>query len=81
MFYIRRFLFFAFIHSLSLQHVVLVNENGQIFKSFDNLATSLKTMGAGESPKAPKEQKSTNINSHSANDARLVVIIGSFAFD
>jgi hypothetical protein len=55
MFFIRSFQFFAVIHSLSLQHVVLVNENGQLFESFDKLAISLQILGVGDFPKAPKE--------------------------
>jgi hypothetical protein len=41
----------------------------------------LKTLGVGDSPKSPKEQQSTNINSHSTNDARLAAIILSFVFE
>jgi hypothetical protein len=41
----------------------------------------LKTLGVGDSPKAPKEQQSTNMNSHFTNDARLAASIGSFVFE
>jgi hypothetical protein len=76
---IRSFLFLAFIHYVSLQNV-LVNENGQLFESFDDLAASLKTLNVADSLQTPKEQESTKIHFNSRNYAYFAVIIGSFTF-